>query len=68
MVDEPHVSNDAQADAACATFALDQWYVAACSSELDAARPLARKLCGEPVVLFRDPNGMPHALLDRRWH
>jgi vanillate O-demethylase monooxygenase subunit len=29
---------------------------------------LARKLCGEPVVLFRDPNGMPHALLDRCWH
>jgi phenylpropionate dioxygenase-like ring-hydroxylating dioxygenase large terminal subunit len=45
----------------------DQWYVAAFSSEL-AADPLGRKICGEPVVLFRRADGGVSALEDRCSH
>lgn len=43
------------------------WYVACRSRELSRA-PLARTLLGVPLVLFRDAQGRPAALLDRCPH
>jgi phenylpropionate dioxygenase-like ring-hydroxylating dioxygenase large terminal subunit len=43
------------------------WYVACLSSEL-GRRPLARTVVGTPLVLFRDGDGRPVALLDRCPH
>jgi hypothetical protein len=37
-------------------FLRDRWYVAAWGSEVDAA-PLARTICGEPIVLYRAGDG-----------
>ncbi|HEY2685140.1 MAG TPA: aromatic ring-hydroxylating dioxygenase subunit alpha [Steroidobacteraceae bacterium] len=45
------------------SFVLNQWYVACWDSELDRT-PLARTLCGEPVVLYRRLNRDPVALRD----
>ena len=45
----------------------DHWYVLCTSSEL-RTRPLARTLMGTPLVLFRNANGEPGALLDRCPH
>lgn len=45
----------------------DHWYVAAESAELKA-RPLARTIDGEPIVLFRDARGQAAALRDRCSH
>ncbi len=50
------------------SFLRNAWYVAAWSAELGADAPLARRLLGEPVVLYRDSNGRPHALADRCPH
>jgi vanillate O-demethylase monooxygenase subunit len=43
------------------------WYVAAWSGELDEA-PLARRICGDPVVLFRAADGSVAALRDSCGH
>ena len=43
------------------------WYVAARSSEV-AGRPVARTVCGVPLVLFRDGSGRAAALVDRCPH
>lgn len=43
------------------------WYLAAWADEVGEA-PLARTLLDEPVVLFRDADGSPKALLDRCPH
>ena len=32
------------------------WYIGAWADELDD-KPLARRICGDPVVLFRDGSG-----------
>ena len=48
-------------------FLKNRWYVAALSTEIDA-RPLARTLLGEPVVLYRDSAGAVVALEDRCVH
>src|SRR5215472_16768386 len=45
----------------------NEWFVVATSREL-GRRPLARTLMGTPLVLFRDANGVPGALLDRCPH
>ena len=45
----------------------DSWYVAAWANEI-ADKPLGRIILGEPIVLLRDPNGVPHALEDRCCH
>jgi vanillate O-demethylase monooxygenase subunit len=50
-----------------APFIRDQWYVAAFADEL-AATPLGRKICGEPVVLFRRGDGTAATLEDRCSH
>jgi phenylpropionate dioxygenase-like ring-hydroxylating dioxygenase large terminal subunit len=43
------------------------WFILAMSSEL-RRRPIARTLLGTPLVLFRDGDGKPGALLDRCPH
>lgn len=43
------------------------WYILAASTELGDA-PIARTLMGMPLVLFRDGDGKPGALLDRCPH
>ena len=43
------------------------WYVAAFAEEL-SSKPIARTLLNEPVVLFRQANGLPAALEDRCCH
>lgn len=48
-------------------FIRNDWYVAAWPSEV-TEKPLARRLGGEPVVLFRDKTGKAIALLDRCVH
>jgi phenylpropionate dioxygenase-like ring-hydroxylating dioxygenase large terminal subunit len=48
-------------------FLRNAWYVAAWSDEITAG-PLARRILGEPVVLFRDANGTAAALLDMCCH
>ena len=48
-------------------FIRNAWYIAAWADEL-GEKPLARRLCDEPIVLFRDQSGQPAALLDRCCH
>ena len=43
------------------------WYIGAWADEL-GDKPLARRICGEPVVLFRDGAGKAAALVDRCCH
>ena len=45
----------------------DAWYILATSEEL-GNKPLARKLHGAPLVVFRDRGGAPGVLLDRCAH
>jgi vanillate O-demethylase monooxygenase subunit len=48
-------------------FPRNAWYVASWSDDL-VARPLARRICNEPIVLYRDANGRACALVDRCCH
>lgn len=48
-------------------FPLDQWYVAAFSSEI-TDKPLGRKLLNHPIVMFRTGDGQVAALEDRCCH
>jgi phenylpropionate dioxygenase-like ring-hydroxylating dioxygenase large terminal subunit len=43
------------------------WYVAAWADEIGQT-PLARRICNQPVVLFRDSGGQPAALQDMCCH
>ena len=43
------------------------WYIAAWADEVKA-EPLARRICGDPVVLFRDAQNRAAALADRCCH
>lgn len=45
----------------------DYWYIAARSHQL-GAKPLARTIFSQPIVLFRDAQGRAAALLDRCAH
>lgn len=49
------------------TYLRNCWYMAAWSDEV-SNQPLARTLLDEPVVLYRDAEGEPHALFDRCPH
>ena len=44
------------------------WYIAAWADEIRGERPLARRICNEPIVLFRDGTGRAAALADRCCH
>lgn len=48
-------------------FLRNDWYMAAWAAEVGAA-PLARKICNEPMVLYRDAAGSVAALQDRCCH
>ncbi len=48
-------------------FILNAWYVAAWADEI-TEKPMARRICNEPVVLFRDSDGHASALLDMCCH
>lgn len=48
-------------------FVQNQWYAAAWDHEVGRT-PLARTICGEPVVLYRKIDGSVVALADRCWH
>ena len=48
-------------------FIRNAWYIAAWADELKQ-KPLARRICNDPIVLFRDQSGRPAALLDRCCH
>src|SRR5216684_6797167 len=48
-------------------FIRNAWYIAAWADELQE-KPLARRICNDPIVLFRDPGGQPAALVDRCCH
>lgn len=49
-------------------FIRDEWYIAAWGDEVGGDKPLARRICGDPVVLFRDASGSVGALFDRCCH
>jgi vanillate O-demethylase monooxygenase subunit len=44
------------------------WYIAAWADEIGGEQPLARRICNEPIVLFRDSTGRAAALTDRCCH
>jgi phenylpropionate dioxygenase-like ring-hydroxylating dioxygenase large terminal subunit len=48
-------------------FVHNAWYIATWSDEI-AKRPLARRILGQPLVLFRDDSGAAVALEDRCCH
>jgi phenylpropionate dioxygenase-like ring-hydroxylating dioxygenase large terminal subunit len=48
-------------------FIRNAWYVAAWADEIEAG-PLARRICNEPVVLYRDANDKAAALIDMCCH
>jgi phenylpropionate dioxygenase-like ring-hydroxylating dioxygenase large terminal subunit len=48
-------------------FLRNAWYIAAWADELKD-KPLGRRICNEPVVLFRDKSGRVAALEDRCCH
>src|SRR5215475_5239599 len=50
-----------------APFLRNQWYTAATSTEL-GAKPLARTICNEPLVIFRGEDGTVAVLTDRCPH
>jgi vanillate O-demethylase monooxygenase subunit len=48
-------------------FIRNAWYIVAWAADVTTA-PLARRICNEPVVVFRDANGKAAALADRCCH
>lgn len=46
----------------------EYWYIAAESRELKSRRPLGRKLLNHEIVLWRDREGVPHAIADKCIH
>jgi phenylpropionate dioxygenase-like ring-hydroxylating dioxygenase large terminal subunit len=48
-------------------FIRNAWYVAAWADEIEAA-PLARRICNEPIVLYRNAAGQAAALIDMCCH
>jgi vanillate O-demethylase monooxygenase subunit len=49
-------------------FIRNEWYIAAWSDEVDGGTLLARRICDDPVVLFRDAENKVAALFDRCCH
>src|SRR5258705_4663614 len=48
-------------------FPKNAWYVASWAEDL-VAQPVARRICNEPIVLYRDASGRACALIDRCCH
>ncbi|WP_332796158.1 aromatic ring-hydroxylating dioxygenase subunit alpha [Sphingomonas sp. LB3N6] len=53
---------------AAAPFAVNAWYVAGFSTEIDAGALVGRKIVGLPVLLFRQVDGRPAAIGNRCPH
>lgn len=49
-------------------FIHNAWYVAAWSDEIRNDQPLARVICGQPIVFWRDSDGSPVGQFDRCPH
>src|SRR6185369_13880286 len=49
-------------------FIMNAWYVAAWPRDVEAGKILARTICNQPLVLFRDARGAAVALEDRCCH
>lgn len=49
-------------------FQMNAWYVAALATEVAPSASLARIICDERIVMFRDRDGIAHALEDRCAH
>lgn len=49
-------------------FLRNVWYVAGWADEVKVGQMLARQICDEPVVLYRDEQDAAHALFDRCPH
>jgi len=49
-------------------FILNNWYVAAFGHDVPSLRSVARRICDQPIVLFRTASGTPVALEDRCSH
>ncbi|MDZ4129151.1 MAG: Rieske 2Fe-2S domain-containing protein, partial [Hydrogenophaga sp.] len=45
-------------------FPLNTWYVAARSEEIPFDRPLGRRICNQPMALFRNSAGLVASVLD----
>ncbi|NDY91277.1 aromatic ring-hydroxylating dioxygenase subunit alpha [Ideonella livida] len=45
-------------------FPRNAWYVAAMPDEIAADKPLGRRICGEPMALYRDEHGLVAAVED----
>jgi phenylpropionate dioxygenase-like ring-hydroxylating dioxygenase large terminal subunit len=50
------------------TYLRNVWYVAGWADELTEGKLLARQFLDDPVVMFRGPDGLPKALIDRCAH
>ena len=49
-------------------YPVNAWYVAAWDYEVTSKAPLARRVCGKPLALYRTGDGRPVALADACWH
>ena len=49
-------------------FLRNAWYMAGWASELEPGSLLARTICDDPIVLYRDATGLVAALEDRCCH
>jgi phenylpropionate dioxygenase-like ring-hydroxylating dioxygenase large terminal subunit len=49
-------------------FIYNNWFVAALDNEVTSTRPLARMICGKPIVMYRTTSGNVAALEDRCMH
>lgn len=52
----------------CAEYPLNQWYVIAWSSEIEAGKSIARECCDVPLIIYRSEAGQAHALFNRCPH
>lgn len=61
-------ADGAQRSGGGVAYLMNTWYVAGWGKEVIAGKMLARRLLGEPIVMFRDSEGRAHALADRCAH
>src|SRR5690349_11770899 len=50
------------------SYVRNAWYVGAWSTDVELGKPIAMMILGEPIVVWRDPQGNVHALEDRCVH
>lgn len=68
-VEHPSATGRSAPAAKLMNFPLNCWYVAAWDFEVTPQKPLSRRICDIPVVLYRTKSdGRPVALADACWH